>query len=621
MMVASITLTSPTGSAWEFLVLFAVVIIGPPLVRRVRTPGLIGLLLGGYAIGPHGLDLVNAGNTTIPDLGQLGLLYLMFVAGVEIDLVLLRRHRRSAVAFAALTFSFPMLLGTGVAQALGWSTSASLLLGSLLASHTLILYPMVAHAGLGKDSMIASAVGATVLTDTVTLVILAVIAGTTSGSGSSGDIILTLVIGLAVLTVVCFVLLPFIAQRAFRIFGSDRTVRYVIAIESFLIAAVVAETFGIEGIVGAFFAGLALNRLVPNEGRLMDRIDFFGSAVFVPVFLVSVGLLLDPAVMVQPGTLGLAGLFIVCSTGGKLIGSWLARPLLGASPAESWLMWALTTPQAAATLAATTVGFEIGLFDESVVNAVLVLILASVVISTLVAERTVDRVEVPPEAIPALGQRVLVAIADLDAAPLGLRIARVLASAHGGVTDVMLLEAAGSRPQQRRADLDRLDGLCHRLGIDTEPTLRVTDHRPRSTMLAASDLGASMVIAVGFAEDSWAEAARLHERAPVTIIHGALDRPLSAIDCICSQPIHDNAGAVLAELIAVLPGAVTASDARGPELIKHLAPAQLGITTLTDWAHLPATHPPLEAAALLIAELTMPPVASTIEAEHQTAPR
>src|ERR1700744_902466 len=186
MTVASITLTSPTGSAWEFLVLFAVVIIGPPLVRRARTPGLIGLLVGGYAIGPHGLDLVNAGNTTIPDLG---LLYMMFVAGVEIDLVLLRRHRRSAVAFAALTFSFPMLLGTGVGQALGWSTSASLLLGSLLASHTLILYPMVAHAGLGKDPMIASAVGATVLTDTVTLVILAVIAGTTSGSGSPRQVI------------------------------------------------------------------------------------------------------------------------------------------------------------------------------------------------------------------------------------------------------------------------------------------------------------------------------------------------------------------------------------------------------------------------------------------------
>ena len=250
MIVASITLTAPTGSAWEFLLLFAVVIVGPPIIQRARIPGLIGLLLGGFVIGPHGFGLIPAGSTTIPDLGQLGLLYLMFVAGVEIDLALLRRHRRSAVVFSALTFSFPMVFGTIVGQALGWSVSASLLLGSLLASHTLVLYPMVARAGLGKDAMIASAVGATVLTDTLTLVILAVIAGTSSGTGSTAEIIVTIVIGLAVLVIVCFVVVPLLARRAFRIFGSDRTVRYVIAVEAFLIAAVVAETFGIEGIVG-----------------------------------------------------------------------------------------------------------------------------------------------------------------------------------------------------------------------------------------------------------------------------------------------------------------------------------------------------------------------------------
>jgi Kef-type K+ transport system membrane component KefB len=602
MIVASITLTAPTGSAWEFLLLFAVVIVGPPIVQRARVPGLIGLLIGGFVIGPHGSDLIPAGSTTIPDLGQLGLLYLMFVAGVEIDLALLRRHRRSAVAFSALTFSFPMLFGTVVGQALGWSVSASLLLGSLLASHTLVLYPMVARAGLGKDAMIASAVGATVLTDTLTLVILAVIAGTSSGTGSTAEIILTLVIGLTVLVIVCFVIVPLLARRAFRIFGSDRTVRYVIAVEAFLIAAVIAETFGIEGIVGAFFAGLALNRLVPNEGRLMDRIDFFGSAVFIPVFLVSVGLLLNPSVMIQPGTLGLAALFIGASTGGKLIGSWLARPLLGATPAESWLMWALTTPQAAATLAATTVGFEIGLFDESVVNAVLVLILVSMIVSTLVAERTVGRVELPPEAIPALGERVVVAVADLDAAPLGLRVARALAAAHAGVIEVVLIEPAGSDARRRRADLDRLDGLCHRLGIDTEPALRVTDHRARSTMLAASDFLASMVIAVGPADDRWSETVALHERAPVAIIQGTLDRPLTAIECVTTTPASDAVGAVISELISVMPADVSTVETDLDTLITRLEPGQLAITTITGWDRLTAARAPNGAALLLIPE-------------------
>ena len=602
MTVASITLTSPAGSAWEFLLLFAVVIIGPPIVQRARTPGLIGLLLGGFVIGPHGFGLIPAGSSTIPDLGQLGLLYLMFVAGVEIDLVLLRRHRRSAIVFSALSFSFPMVFGTIVGQALGWSISASLLLGSLLASHTLVLYPLVARAGLGKDAMIASAVGATVLTDTVTLVILAVIAGTSSGTGSTAQIIVTLVIGLAVLVIVCFVILPLLARRAFRIFGGDRTVRYVIAVEAFLIAAVVAETFGIEGLVGAFFAGLALNRLVPNEGRLMDRIDFFGSAVFIPVFLVSVGLLLNPSVMVQPSTLGLAALFIVASTGGKLIASWLARPLLGATAPESWLMWALTTPQAAATLAATTVGFEIGLFDESVVNAVLVLILVSMIVSTLVAERTIPRVQLPAEAVPALGERVLVAVADLDAAPLGLRVARALAAAHAGVIEVVLLEPAGSDGRRRRADLDRLDGLCHRLGIDTEPALRVTDHRARSTMLAASDFLASMVIAVGPADAHWAETVGLHERAPVSIVQGALDRPLTAIDCLATTIANDAAGAVVSELISVMPTDVSVTDTYGDTLISRLEPGQLAITSISGWDRLTAARAPDGAALLLIPE-------------------
>ena len=265
-------------------------------------------------------------------------------------------------------------------------------------------------------------------------------------------------------------------------------------------------------------------------------------------------------------------------------------------------MWALTTPQAAATLAATTVGFEIGLFDESVVNAVLVLILVSMIVSTLVAERTVDRVQLPPETAPALGERVLVAVADLDAAPLGLRVARALAAAHAGVIEVLLIEPAGSEPARRRADLDRLDGLCHRLGIDTEPTLRVTDHRARSTMLAASDFVASMVIAVGPADDRWAETVGLHERAPVSIVQGTLDRPLTAIECVAITPASDAAGAVASELISVMPTDVTIDNTDSHALISRLEPGQLAITTMTGWDRLTAARAPEGAALLLIPE-------------------
>ncbi len=591
---AAIELEAPHGAAWEFLVLFLVVILGPPLVQRAKVPGLIGLLVGGFLIGPHGLGLLDDGSTTIPDLGQLGLLYLMFVAGIELDLAILRRHRRSAILFGLLTFSFPMLFGTIVGIAVGWELAAALLLGSLLASHTLVLYPLIRDAGLANDPVVASAVGATVLTDTIALITLAVIAGTESGSGSGAEIVLQLVLGLAVLLAVCFALLPVLAGQAFRLLGSERTVRFVIAVAAFLIAAVVAETFGIEGIVGAFFAGLAINRLVPNEGPLMNRIDFFGAAVLVPVFLVSVGLLLDPAVMVQAETLGLAALFILACMGGKLIAAQLTRPLLGASPAQAGVVFALTAPQAAATLAATTVGYEIGLFSESVVNAVLVLILASVVIATLVAERAKTKVARPGAADRELGEHVLVAVVDLAAAPLALRLARSIAAGAAGLVEVVLLHAADVPRARRVADLDRLNGLCKRLEIDADPEVRVGDHLGRSVVHLADDHHASLVLVADAPEGvGWPEAAAEHAPAPVALVRGAVDEPLGALRLV----VPEAGDGVAAELAAALPPKVPrtpAGDGSPPE------PGQVAIAAVDGWDDDLARLAPAPGAAVVL---------------------
>jgi Na+:H+ antiporter len=619
MTLASITLESPHGSAWEFLVLFVVVILGPPLVQRARIPGLIGLLVGGFLIGPHGFGLLDAGSTTIPDLGQLGLLYLMFVAGVELDLVLLRQYRRTAVTFGVLTFAFPMLLGTIVGIALGWEIAAALLLGSLVASHTLVLYPLIRDAGLANDPIVASAVGATVLTDTIALIILAVIAGTTSGTGSSAEIALQLALGITVLLAFCFVALPVLAQRAFRLLGMDRTVRYVIAVAAFLAAAVVAETFGIEGIVGAFFAGLAMNRLVPNEGPLMSRIDFFGAAVFVPVFLVSVGLLLDPSVMLQGETLALAGLFVAACLGGKLVAAELTRPLLGASAAQAGVVFALTTPQAAATLASTTVGYQIGLFSESVVNAVLVLILVSVVVSTLLAERLKSRVAKPPPRVRALGEHVLVVVADTSGAPLGLRLARAVADSEAGVVDVLLLSGPETDHDHHAEGIERLHALCRRLGIDADPAVRVTDHFGRAAILAANDRDASLVIAVGDGEESrWAEAVSLGAYAPVAIVRGSLDRPLRTLRVV-PPPEHDGVAAGLAA--AVPDRALSDAPHDGQTIVDGLREGDVAIAAVDGWDRLENLRPPAGAALVLVpAQLLPTGLAVGLEAAPAKAP-
>src|SRR3954469_19397432 len=165
------------GPVFEFLVLFAVILLGPIVVTRLGLPGLVGLVVGGFVIGAHGLGVIHAGNETVPELGHLGLLYLMFVAGLELDLQVLKDYRRAAVVLGVFAFAIPAAGGFLLGQALGWSTSASCLLGALASSHTLITYPMIRDAGLGSNPAVASAVGATVLTDTLALVALAVVSG------------------------------------------------------------------------------------------------------------------------------------------------------------------------------------------------------------------------------------------------------------------------------------------------------------------------------------------------------------------------------------------------------------------------------------------------------------
>lgn len=459
-----IEISTPKGAPYEFLVVFAVLLLGPVLFRRAGIPGIIGLLVGGYAIGPHGLSLIGAGNNTLPDLGQLGLLYLMFAAGVEIDLNLLMQYRRSAITFGLLTFILPFALGTLVGFALGWETLAALLLGSLLASHTLITYPAIKEAGLAADPAVATAVGSTVLTDTLALVVLAVVAGSVGGHKSSADVAAQIVVGMGVLTAFSLYVLPKLAGWAFRFLGTERSVRYVVAITAFLSAATVAELFGIEGIVGAFFAGLGMNRLVPNEGQLMDRIEFFGGAVFIPVFLVSVGLILNPAVMVKGETLGLAGLFILACLGGKQLAALISARLFAFSRAQSGLLFSLSAAQAAATLAATVIGFQLGLFSSAVVNAVLVLILVSVLASTLAGTRASARAAMPDGPRP-LGKRVVVGVLDPDHALGALTIARRIARADGGVVHPLLV-VPESAPFAPKPALQRLSEVVAAADVD-----------------------------------------------------------------------------------------------------------------------------------------------------------
>jgi Kef-type K+ transport system membrane component KefB len=612
--LASVSVKSPEGAAWEFLVLFLVVIIGPPLLEHARLPGIVGLLLGGYVIGSHGLNLIGAGNTTVPELGQLGLLYLMFVAGVELDLGLVRIHRRAVGLFGLLAFAVPMAFGSVVGFALNWEAAAALLLGSLMASHTLLVYPAVRNAGLAAHRAVATAVGATVITDTASLVVLAFVSGSQLEGGSAASIALQVVFGLAVLVIFAFLVLPRLVRLAFRYLGTDRIVRYLLAIAAFLAAATLAAMVGIEGIVGAFFAGLGLNRLVPNEGPLMDRIDFFGSAVFVPIFLVSVGMLLQPRVMVQGETLKLAGLFVVAALGGKAVATAVSARVLQLSRQETALMWGLTLPQAAATLAATVIGFDIGLFDQSVVNAVLVLILVSIVVATLVVERVKGDVAVPHEDGQRLGHRVLVALEDPGQAETAFEVAARVAAVDTGVVRGLLSCPPGER-SSHQAGIAELKRVGFSIGVDTDPTLLVTTSFAEGIVNAVITQEPSLVlvcqrrVAGASAVGGPGEAVAAATSAPVAIVVGQTDRIAEVLLIDAERPSDEQPqiAGLAAELAARIAGKNVEHRSDESKSFGDLRPGQLCIAPAHSWQVLAASDPPEGAALMMVLESQPPP--------------
>ncbi len=616
LVTAALSVKAPSGPAWEFLVLFLVVILGPPLVRWARGPGIIGLILGGYVVGAHGLNLIGAGDMTVPELGQLGLLYLMFVAGVELDLALVRVHRRAVITFGVITFALPMALGASLGLAMGWGAPASLLLGALLASHTLLLYPTVRQAGLSTDIGVATAVGATVLTDTAALIVLAGVSGSQTSGGSAASIALQIVVGLAVLLTFSLGVLPRLARLGFRYLGTDRVVRYLLAIASFLAAGALADSFGIEPIVGAFFAGLALNRLVPNEGPLMDRIDFFGSAVFVPIFLISVGMLLDPTVMVQAETLKLAGLFIAASVGGKAIASAIAHLTMGYSRPQAALMLGLTAPQAAATLAATVVGFNIGLFDQAVVNAVLVLILVTITLGTLIVERAKESVPAPTGSDQKLGERILVAIEGPEQAQLGFRLgARIAAPDSGVVRGILACSPTDART--RAALLAELNAAGFAAGVDAEPRLMVHRALAEGVLHAAIAEQASMVIVgqrsaqAASALGTSAEAVAAATPVPVAILLGDVET-IGEVHLVRSgEPENElgesHAAAVAAELAARIGGPrVHERRHDDPAWAEGMRRGELCVAPATSWQLLASSEPPPGSAIVIVLDSGAP---------------
>ncbi len=385
-----------------FALAMIVFLVSPLLFQRYRLPGIVGVILVGAAIGPNALGILDRSETIVL-LGEVGLIYLMFLAGLEINVDQFFNDVDRSVVFGLLSFVVPQAVGTiaGV-FVLGLSIPASLLFASIFASHTLLAYPVANRLGVTKNEAMTATIGGTILTDTLALLVLAIVVASAQGALDTA-FWAQLGIGLFLFFAGVWVLVPRIGRWFFRTVNEESYFEFLFVMSILFVCAYLAELAGVETIVGAFLAGLVLNRLIPEHGTLMNRIEFVGNALFIPFFLLSVGMLVDlRAVSDGPETLLIAGVLIVSVILTKFAAAWLTGRVYGYDTDQINGMFGLSLGQAAAALAIVLIGFEVGIpgFDQNMINAVVLMILAVSVISPAVVERAGKRMALAPDGEP-----------------------------------------------------------------------------------------------------------------------------------------------------------------------------------------------------------------------------
>lgn len=395
---ASLPLSNPV---LKFLLILVIILAAPLILNRIKIPPLLGMIIAGAIVGPNGFYLMERDSSIILS-GTAGLLYIMFLAGLEIDMADFKKNSKKSIAFGLYTFLIPMTLGTLTGlYVLNFSVFTSVLLASMFASHTLIAYPLVSKMGVAKNRAVNITVGGTMITDTLALLVLAVIVGMTTGEVNT-EFWVRLTISLVIFGFIVMFIFPIIGRWFFKRF-EDNVSQYIFVLVMVFSGAVLAEIAGIEAIIGAFLAGLAMNRLIPHTSPLMNRIEFVGNAIFIPFFLIGVGMLIDYRAFFQDlETLKVAAVMTIIATSSKFIAAWLTQKTYNFTSTERGLIFGLSNAQAAATLAAVLVGYNIilgetmdgepmRLLSESILNGTILMILITCTISSFVAQKAAKK--------------------------------------------------------------------------------------------------------------------------------------------------------------------------------------------------------------------------------------
>ncbi|MBR6829102.1 MAG: cation:proton antiporter [Paludibacteraceae bacterium] len=363
--------------------------------RKIRIPSIVGFILVGMIVGPYGFELI-AGGSTIQTLGMIGMLYIMLQAGIEVDINDFRQQRTRAIIYGVYSFILPFVLGIGTSLLMGFDGVTSVLMGAMYGSHTLMTYPIVNRYGVQKNAAVNITVGGTMLTISLSLFVLAIVRNTIGDiSDSSFWITAAKMLGTILIITIAF---PWLAQRFFKRW-TDPTSGYLVVMTMMVMAAWMADFVGLEGILGAFICGVSLNRLVPNLGPVMQRINLVGNSLFVPLFLIGVGMMINVSLLWSSWTTILIAIMMIATKlVGKWLASWIAQKSFGLQAAERQLMFGMTHATAAGTLAIVTIGYNAGIFSPEILNAAVVMILTLCTSASFVTEYASKQLALQEEA-------------------------------------------------------------------------------------------------------------------------------------------------------------------------------------------------------------------------------
>lgn len=421
--ILNLPLTNPV---LIFSVILFIILLAPIILHRLRIPELIGLIIAGAVLGPNGLYIM-ARDSSIELFGTVGLLYIMFIAGLEIDMADLKKNSGKTLVFGFYTFVIPMILGVVTSvYILDFSWPTSVLLASMYASHTLITYPIVSKYGITKNRVVSIAIGGTIITCILALLVLAIVVGMVTGEINS-QFWMKLGISGVLFVFIVMVVFPMLGRWFFKRY-EDSVGQYIFVLALVFMASFLAEAAGLEAVIGAFLAGLALNRLIPNTSALLNRIDFVGNAIFIPFFLIGVGMLVDfRAFTGSWSAILVAVVMTVIATVAKFLAAWITEKSFKLTRDEGWLLFGLSNAQAAATLAAVLIGYEvvlgtgtdgqpIRLLNEDVLNGTIIMILFTCTIASFVTQKGAQNIVLAEMTEDSIGdssdaeERILIAL-------------------------------------------------------------------------------------------------------------------------------------------------------------------------------------------------------------------